>query len=79
MFEYTETVDTVTVGRKRRETINKYFRKNTCKVENRDTDLVLAVDILFKARFKAGGKRYRFGSKLRWKDLNSTQSTKVSP
>ena len=57
MFEDCESVDTITVETNRRETINKQLRKRiACKIKNRDTDLVVAVDILFKARFKRGKK-----------------------
>ena len=57
MFEDCETFDTITVETNRRETINKHLReKIACKVKTRGTDVVVAVDILFKARIK-GGKR----------------------
>ena len=58
MFEDCEMVDTITVDTNRRKTINKHLRKKMAnKVKNRDIDLVVALDILFKARFK-GGNRY---------------------
>ena len=51
MFEDCEMVDTNTVETNRRETINKHLRKKIAfKVKlNTDTDLVVAVNILFKA------------------------------
>ena len=48
MFEDCETVDTITVETIRMETIYKHLRKKkACNFKNRDTDLVVAVDILF--------------------------------
>ena len=53
MFEYTQTVDTITVETNSRETINKHLRKKiACKVKNRDTDLVVAVDICLRLYLK---------------------------
>ena len=57
MFEDCEMVDTIIVETNRLKTINKHLRKNSKQGQNRDTDLVVAVEILFKARVKEG-KRY---------------------
>ena len=52
MFEDCETVYKITAETIRRETIYKHLRKKkACKVKNRDTDLVVAADILFPEGF----------------------------
>ena len=56
-FEDCETVDTITVETNTWETINKNLRnKSHARSKIKITELVVAIDIMFKARFK-GGKR----------------------
>ena len=51
-------VDIITVKTNTRETMNENLRKKLhARSKVKITELVVAIDILFKARFK-GGKRY---------------------